>query len=68
MIRNLADEAEFDLKRLTVELTETALVDDLNLAGVVAADLKRMGIRLSLDDFGTATQPAAPARRFHSTS
>jgi PAS domain S-box-containing protein len=53
MIRHLADAAEFDLKRLTVELTETALVDDLNLAGAVAADFKRMGIRLSLDDFGT---------------
>jgi len=53
MIRSLADEAEFDLKRLTVELTESALVDDLELAGAVAADLKGMGIRLSLDDFGT---------------
>jgi PAS domain S-box-containing protein len=53
LIHHLADEAEFDLKRLTVELTETALVDDLDLAGSVAADLKRLGIRLALDDFGT---------------
>jgi len=53
LIHHLADEAEFDLKRLTVELTETALVDDLDLAGAVAADFKRLGIRLALDDFGT---------------
>lgn len=53
IIRRMADEAEFDLKRLTVELTETALVDDLDLACAVAADFKRIGIRLSLDDFGT---------------
>ncbi len=53
LIHHLADEAKFDLKRLTVELTETALVDDLDLAGAVAADFKRLGIRLALDDFGT---------------
>jgi PAS domain S-box-containing protein len=52
-LRKIADEGEFDLKRLTVELTESALVDDLNLAGQVAADLKSMGVRLALDDFGT---------------
>jgi PAS domain S-box-containing protein len=51
-IHRMADEAEFDLKRLTIELTETALVDDLDLAGAVAADFKRLGIKLALDDFG----------------
>lgn len=53
LIEVMADEAEFDLRRLTVELTETALVDDLELAGAVARDLKRIGVRLALDDFGT---------------
>ena len=52
-LRRIADEGEFDLKRLTVELTESALVDDLTLAGAVAADIKSMGVRLALDDFGT---------------
>ncbi len=52
-LRKIADEHEFDLQRLTVELTESALVDDLNLAGAIAADLKSLGLRLSLDDFGT---------------
>ena len=53
LIHKMADEAEFDLRRLTIELTETALVDDLDLARKVAQDFKRLGIRLSLDDFGT---------------
>src|SRR5438105_2875973 len=53
LIDRLADNAEFDLTRLTIELTETALVDDLKLAGAVAAGFKRLGIRLALDDFGT---------------
>jgi len=53
MISGLASEANFDLRRLTVELTESALIEDLSLAGTVAADLKALGIRLALDDFGT---------------
>ena len=53
LIHRLADKAEFDLARLTIELTETALVDDLELAGAVATGFKKLGIRLALDDFGT---------------
>ncbi len=53
LIQLLAEEADFDLSRLTAELTETALVDDLELAGKVAEDLKHRHIRLALDDFGT---------------
>lgn len=43
----------FSLKRLTFEITESALVDDLNLATSVARDLKTLGCGLALDDFGT---------------
>lgn len=43
----------FSLKRLTLEITESALVDDLPLATSVARDLKDLGCRLALDDFGT---------------
>src|SRR5665213_2253826 len=53
LLHRLADAAEFDLKRLTVEITESALLDDLDRAALTAADLKARGVRLSLDDFGT---------------
>jgi len=53
MLHRLADAAEFDLKRLTVEITESALLDDLDRAALTAADFKSRGVRLSLDDFGT---------------
>ena len=53
LLHRLADAAEFDLKRLTVEITESALLYDLERAALTAADLKIRGIRLSLDDFGT---------------
>ena len=43
----------FELKRLTIEITETAIVDDLERAQSVAQQLKVVGCRLALDDFGT---------------
>ena len=53
LLNRLADAAEFDLKRLTVEITESGLIDNLQLAGRIATDIKALGSRLSLDDFGT---------------
>ncbi len=53
MLYGLAHEASFDLRRLTVEITESALFNDLELANKIANELKLLGMRLSLDDFGT---------------
>jgi diguanylate cyclase (GGDEF)-like protein/PAS domain S-box-containing protein len=38
--------------RLTMEVTETALLDDLQDATRVLNELRRMGVRVALDDFG----------------
>jgi PAS domain S-box-containing protein len=43
----------FPLNRVTVEITETALLDNLDQAQMIAGELKAMGCRLALDDFGT---------------
>jgi hypothetical protein len=45
----------FPLERLTVEITESAFVDNLERAQTIARELKAMGCRLSLDDFGTGS-------------
>lgn len=45
--------AAFPLKRLTIEITESALVDNLELAASIATRLKSLGVKLALDDFGT---------------
>jgi PAS domain S-box-containing protein len=52
-IRQAAEEAGFPLRRLTVEITETGLLDNLERARKIARELKAMGCKLSLDDFGT---------------
>jgi len=52
-IRAAAEAAGFPLERLTVEITESALLDNLGRAKKIAHALKDMGCRLALDDFGT---------------
>jgi EAL domain-containing protein (putative c-di-GMP-specific phosphodiesterase class I) len=43
----------FPADRLVVEITESSLFADLDLARAIVASLKNQGIRLALDDFGT---------------
>lgn len=54
-LRILATLAEtgFNPQRLELEITETALVDNINVAKVVTDQLRQAGVRIALDDFGT---------------
>jgi EAL domain-containing protein (putative c-di-GMP-specific phosphodiesterase class I) len=52
-IRDAAVAANFPLDHLTIEITESALLNDLGRARTIACKLKGMGCRLALDDFGT---------------
>lgn len=52
-LRALAEEANFPLARIVIEITESALIENLQSASAIVAELKQMGCRLSLDDFGT---------------
>ncbi len=40
-------------ERLLIEITESTLIADLEAAGRVTGELRRLGVRLALDDFGT---------------
>jgi diguanylate cyclase (GGDEF)-like protein len=46
-------ETGFSPRRLELEITETALVDNLKVAQNVTNQLRRAGVRIALDDFGT---------------
>jgi len=52
IVRTLADTG-FPAERLVIEITESSLFADLDLARTIVTSLKNQGIRLALDDFGT---------------
>src|SRR6202048_3905430 len=48
-----AEEVGFSLQRLTVEITESALVGNVEHARTITEELKALGVRIAIDDFGT---------------
>jgi diguanylate cyclase (GGDEF)-like protein len=61
-ILKLLTETGLPSRRLEVEITETSLFENLEVAQGVVASLKSQGIRLSLDDFGTGYSSLAHLR------
>jgi EAL domain-containing protein (putative c-di-GMP-specific phosphodiesterase class I) len=49
----LVDESGFARDRLTVELTESGLVEDLASASLLLSQLREAGLAVAVDDFGT---------------
>lgn len=52
-IVRILTETGFPAERLVVEITESSLFADIDLARTIVTSLKNQGIRLALDDFGT---------------
>jgi len=61
IVRMLA-ESGFPADRLVVEITESSLFTDLDLARTIVTSLKNQGVRLALDDFGTGFSSLAHLR------
>ena len=53
MVRSALAESGLPAHRLEIELTESALIGNLELAREIMGELKALGVRLALDDFGT---------------
>jgi diguanylate cyclase (GGDEF)-like protein/PAS domain S-box-containing protein len=58
-----AARAGLDPARLTVEITESVLVDDPESTAAVLDRLRAMGVRVSVDDFGTGYSSLTYLRR-----
>lgn len=64
-ILTILDKTGFDPKRLEIEITETGVMTDPASAEKIVEDLRRVGIRVSLDDFGTGQSSLGRLRDFH---
>ncbi|MGZ8335846.1 MAG: putative bifunctional diguanylate cyclase/phosphodiesterase [Allosphingosinicella sp.] len=53
MFLELVRESGFAPERLTVEVTESGLIEDLASAAALLAELRAGGLRVAIDDFGT---------------
>jgi len=61
IVRILAETA-FPAERLVIEITESSLFADIDLARSIVMSLKNQGMRLALDDFGTGFSSLAHIR------
>ncbi len=50
---DMVDESSFPRERLTIEITESGLMEDLSAASDILARLRAAGCRVAIDDFGT---------------
>jgi len=55
----------FNPHRLEIEITESALVDNIGVAQIVIDDLRQAGVRIALDDFGTGYATLTQLLSFH---
>ena len=63
-MRRALDESGLPPDRLVLELTETALLRDPDTVGERMIELKRLGTRLAVDDFGTGNASLRHLARF----
>ena len=63
-VRDALEESGLAPERLTLEITESVLMDDTELAVSRLSDLKAIGVTLALDDFGTGYSSLSYLSRF----
>ncbi|MBL8447253.1 MAG: EAL domain-containing protein [Zoogloeaceae bacterium] len=64
-VRNALDRHHVEAHRLEIEVTESVLMHDLELATRIFAELSALGVRTAIDDFGTGYSSLAYLQRFH---
>ncbi|WP_108258265.1 putative bifunctional diguanylate cyclase/phosphodiesterase [Mangrovicoccus ximenensis] len=62
-IKQILEECGFDPARLTIEVTESSIIHDFDMARAKLDALKALGIKVALDDFGTGYSSLASLRK-----
>ncbi|MGN6549223.1 MAG: putative bifunctional diguanylate cyclase/phosphodiesterase [Pararhizobium sp.] len=63
-ILSVLNRVGLDPRRLELEITETAMMSDPETAQKIVAELRAVGVRVSLDDFGTGQSSLGRLRDF----
>lgn len=63
-IRDILEETNIDAKHLKLEITESAVMDNADMAARLLKRLKALGVQLSIDDFGTGYSSLGYLHRF----
>jgi diguanylate cyclase (GGDEF)-like protein len=62
---SILEQTGFSPRRLEIEITESALVENVGVARTVIDELRQAGVRIALDDFGTGYATLSQLLSFH---
>jgi EAL domain-containing protein (putative c-di-GMP-specific phosphodiesterase class I) len=63
-VRGALAQANLPAQCLTIEITETVIMDDTERTAIVLEQLRRLGVRVAIDDFGTGYCSLAYLQRY----
>ena len=64
LVASAIEESSLGAGQLELEITESLLARDVELAVSTLSELKELGVRLSIDDFGTGYSSLSQLKRF----